>query len=258
MGVASAVIGGVSALAGLGLSIKQQIDAKKSQEKAEKAAQSAIAGLKQLEYTDKFGDIQVPTLGAELEFQQQQQAMKTGIEALRQEGPSGALGGVTGLERQRSAEALQTAARLEQQEAALELERQRAEQDIGIRNVGLQAGILSQEATGAGQAAADAFAASQTAQAGMVTSLGQLSGAAFEASPLYPEGRGRRDRRGGGGRTPAGAYAGAGGMDSRMRGTEFAFGETRQPFTYGNRYAGVGSQSSLYAPFMQSGLSPVT
>ena len=196
LATAAAVIGGVSALTGLGLSIKQQIDAKKAQEKADKAAQSAIAGLKQIEYTDKFGDIQVPTLGAELEFQQQQQAMKTGIEALRQEGPSGALGGVTGLERQRSAEALQTAARLEQQEAALELERQRAEQDIGIRNVGLQAGILSQEATGAGQAAADAFAASQAAQAGMVTSLGDISGAAFQASGLYgEEGEAKRAER---------------------------------------------------------------
>ena len=194
MAVATAIIG-VTALAGLGLSIKQQIDATKAQERAEKAAQSAIAGLKELEYTDKFGDMQVPTLGAELEFEQQQIAMKTGIEALRQEGPSGAFG-VTDLERQRSKEALHTAARLEQQEAALELERKRAKQRAHELNVGLQVGALTGEATGAGQAAADAFAANQAAQASMVGTLGELSGVALESSGLYgEEGEAKRAER---------------------------------------------------------------
>ena len=180
------VIAGGSALIGAGLSIKQAIDAKKAQDKADQSAQRAIADLKKLEYTDTFADIQVPTLGAELEFEQQQQALKTGVEALREQGAAGALGGVTGLERQRSTAALQTAARLEQQEAALELARQKAEQDINIRNVGLQADILSGEATGAGQAAADASAAQQAGIAGAVGSFGLLAGVAQEAEGLYP------------------------------------------------------------------------
>ena len=186
------IIAGGSALMGAGLSIKQAIDAKKAQDKADQSAQRAIADLKKLEYTDTFADIQVPTLGAELEFEQQQQALKTGVEALREQGAAGALGGVTGLERQRSTAALQTAARLEQQEAALELAREKAEQETERLNVGLQADILSGEATGAGQAAADASAAQQAGIAGAVGSVGLLAGVAQEAEGLYPDERAAR------------------------------------------------------------------
>ena len=186
------VIAGGSALIGAGLSIKQAIDAKKAQDKADQSAQRAIADLKKLEYTDTFADIQVPTLGAELEFEQQQQALKTGVEALREQGAAGALGGVTGLESQRSTAALQTAARLAQQEAALELAREKAAQETERLNVGLQADILSGEATGAGQAAADAYAAEQAGIAGAVGSFGLLAGVAQEAEGLYPDERAAR------------------------------------------------------------------
>lgn len=240
------IIAGGSALLGAGLSIKQAIDAKKAQDKADQSAQRAIADLKKIEYTDTFADVQVPTLGAQLEFEQQQQALKEGVQALREQGATGALGGVTELERQRSAEALQTAARLEQQEAALELAREKAEQDINIRNVGLQADILSQEALGAGQAAADASAAYQAGIQGTVGSLGLLAGVAQEAEGLYPEEEraARRDaRRARKSASDPGTYLGAGGTDSRMRGTGDAFGQRREPF------AGVGRRSSLYTPF---------
>ena len=235
-------IAGATTLVAAGLSYKQAIDAKKAQDKADQSAQRAIADLKKLEYTDTFADIQVPTLGAELEFEQQQQALKTGVEALREQGAAGALGGVTGLERQRSTAALQTAARLEQQEAALELAREKAEQDINIRNVGLQADILSGEATGAAQASAGASAAHQAGIQGAAGSFGLLAGVAQEAEGLYPADE-RAARKGRQSASDPGTYLGAGGTDSRMRGTEYAFGQRREPF------AGVGSRSSLYTPF---------
>ena len=242
----TSIIAGTSALVGAGLSIKQSIDAKNAQTKADNAAQRAIKDLKKLEYTDTFADAQVPTLGAELEFEQQQLALKTSVEALREQGAVGALGGVTALERQRSTAALQTAARLEQQEAALELEREKSEQETERLNVGLKADILSGEATGAGQALADASAAEQAGYAGAVGSLGLLAGVAQEAEGLYPaDERAARKaaRKGRQSASDPGTYLGAGGTDSRMRGTEYAFGQRREPF------AGVGSRSSLYTPF---------
>ncbi len=177
---------------GAGLSIRQAIKAEDAKNKADKAAQRAIADLKKLKYTDTFADVQVPTLGAELEFEQQQLALKTGLTAAAEAGPSGVHGIATKLERQRHLAALQTAARLEDKEAALELEREKSEQETERLNVGLQADILSGEATGAGQAAADASAAQQAGIAGAVGSLGLLAGVAQEAEGLYPEERAAR------------------------------------------------------------------
>tara|TARA_Y100000310_G_scaffold311813_1_gene358480 strand:+ start:10470 stop:11078 length:609 start_codon:yes stop_codon:yes gene_type:complete len=186
------IIAGGSALMGAGLSIRQAIKAEDAKNKADKAAQRAIADLKKLKYTDTFADVQVPTLGAELEFEQQQLALKTGLTAAAEAGPSGVHGIATKLERQRHLAALQTAARLEDKEAALELEREKSEQETERLNVGLQADILSGEATGAGQAAADASAAQQAGIAGAVGSLGLLAGVAQEAEGLYPEERAAR------------------------------------------------------------------
>ena len=187
---AATAISGVAALGGLGLSIGQNLRAKSDQRKAEDAQQKAINELKKLEFQDEFTELQAPTLGAELEFQQQQQALKTGVEALQEQGATGALGGVTKLEQARSQAALQTAARLEQEEMRLELIRQKNEQDIANRNLGLQANILGQEIEGAGLAARDASEQRQMAQQGMYGSLGMLAGVAQEAQDLYPGGAG--------------------------------------------------------------------
>ena len=83
---------------GAGLSIRQAIKAEDAKNKADKAAQRAIADLKKLKYTDTFADVQVPTLGAELEFEQQQLALKTGLTAAAEAGPSGVHGIATKLE----------------------------------------------------------------------------------------------------------------------------------------------------------------
>jgi|TARA_R110002020_G_scaffold102076_2_gene239975 hypothetical protein len=183
---AATAIGGVTALTGLGLSISQNLKSKSAMREAEKAQQNAINELKKLEFHDEFAELQVPILGSELAFQQQQQALKTGIEALQEQGATGALGGVTKLEQARSKQALQTAARLEEEEMRLDLIRQKNEQDIANRNLGLQANILGQEIEGAGLAARDASEQQQMSQQGMYGSLGMLAGVAQEAQALYP------------------------------------------------------------------------
>jgi len=192
---AATAIGGVTALTGLGLSISQNLKSKSAMRDAEKAQQNAINELKKLEFHDEFAELQVPILGSELEFQQQQQALKTGIEALQEQGATGALGGVTKLEQARSKQALQTAARLEKEEMRLDLIRKKNEQDIANKNLGLQGDILGQEIEGAGLAARDAFEQQQMSQQGMYGSLGMLAGVAQESQALYPEGRGNKKGR---------------------------------------------------------------
>jgi len=195
MAAVTSFIAAGTALGGLGLSIDQKLKSTKAMKRAQDAQDAAVAEMKALEFQDTFPELQVPTLGAELAFQQQQQGLKTGIEALQEQGPTGALGGVTKLEQARSKQALQTAARLEDQEARLDLIRQQNEQDIANRNVAKNLGISQQEAMGAGLAARDAAEMGQQADMNIVGSLGLAAGVAQEMEALYPEGRGRRKGR---------------------------------------------------------------
>ena len=214
------------AVAGLGLSISQNLKAKSDKRKAEDAQRKAVNELKELEFQDEFTELQVPTLGSELAFQQQQQALKTGVEALQEQGATGALGGVTKLEQARSQAALQTAARLEEEEMRLDLIRQKNEQDIANRNLGLQANILGQEIEGAGLAARDAFEQQQMAQQGMYGSLGNIALEAQKGEALYEEGRGNRKGR-------EGIVTDT--IESKTR-LEGDFGLRQSPLTYAGLY----------------------
>jgi hypothetical protein len=222
----TAIIAATAAVTGLGLSIDQKLKSTKAMRKAQEAQDAAVAEMKALEFHDEFAELQVPILGSELAFQQQQQSLKTGIEALQEQGPTGALGGVTKMEQARSKQGLETAARLEKEEMRLDLIRQKNEQDIANRNLGLQANILGQEIEGAGLAAKDAAQMGATATQNIVGSLGMLAGVGQESQALYPEGRGRRKGR-------EGSITDA--VDSTTT-LEEGFGLRQSPLTYAGLY----------------------
>lgn len=80
MGIATAVIGGVSSLASIGMGISDRINAKRESDKL-LASQQAVP--------TPYANTQVPTLGAELQSQQSLRALATGSEAASRGGLRG-------------------------------------------------------------------------------------------------------------------------------------------------------------------------
>jgi hypothetical protein len=80
MAAATAVISAGVALAGVGLSINQAVQADKERKQAQKAATAAANRMKNIKEENAFKDIEMPTLGFELAQQSADRQMMTGIQ----------------------------------------------------------------------------------------------------------------------------------------------------------------------------------
>lgn len=159
----------IVALGGLGLSAAQYAQANKKQKEAQKAAQQFTNELKNISRINNYKALGVPTLGYDLAKESQAQSTVASLDALKSMGAEGA-GLVPRVQQQNLEQDLALAAKMEQAQNRRDMlvmqEQSAIDKEITDRN----ADILTAQATGAQQAAADAQTQKTKAIEGMVGS----------------------------------------------------------------------------------------
>ena len=166
MGIETAI-----ALAGLGLSAYQGIKGAQATAAANDAADQAAQNLARIQEADKMQALKVPTLGTEL-AQQNIQARQAGdIQALKDVGAAGVLGGLTAANQQAQAEDLQLAAQAQQAQYQRDLMQAQNAQQIEQNRMQRQVGLEQMKLQGSQAAAAEGRQMINTALAGGLESL---------------------------------------------------------------------------------------
>jgi hypothetical protein len=154
MGVATAISLGLG-LASTGVSVYQGIQGAKAESKANEAAAAAAKDAERITEMDKFASLEVPTLGLELAQQNIQARQAASVQALREMGPAGALGGLTQVGLQAQAQDQALAAQAEQLQYQRDLAQAQNAQQIEANRVARQAGLVNARLGGAQTAAAE-------------------------------------------------------------------------------------------------------
>jgi len=166
------------ALAGVGLSVYQYSKATKKEQKAQKAADEATEALEatiQEGVENKMSALKIPTKGIKHEEAVMARAVGSGVEAAQQAGAAGVIGGVGRITQAAGEQSAQQAARIEQAEFGRDKLVAQQEQDIALLKYQGMTGLHGSQIAGAGQAAADAYAAQQAAILGAQESLTSAS-----------------------------------------------------------------------------------
>ncbi len=116
MGLATAVT-----LASLGLSAKQALDGAQAESKANQAAENAANQAVRIQERDFYKELKVPTLGLEKATQNMQAWQQAQIQALKESGAAGVLGGLTAAGEQ---------ARAQNQDLAVEAQNAQYQRDL--------------------------------------------------------------------------------------------------------------------------------
>jgi hypothetical protein len=154
MGVATAISLGLAAV-GTGMSVYQGIQGSKAEAKANEAAATAAQDAKRLAELDKFAALNVPTLGLELATQNMQAWQQSQIQALKESGAAGVLGGLTAANQQAQAQNQQLAAQADQMQYQRDLVQAQNAQQIESDRIARQAGLVNAQLGGAQAAAAE-------------------------------------------------------------------------------------------------------
>lgn len=141
----SLIIAGASAAATAG----QAVAANKRRKADEQAAKSAAARLKGISETDYMAGLQVPTMGYNLAQEGVQRQVATGVQALKDAGTAGVIGGLPTLTQQSNQANLELAADLQQQEYQRDLAQAENKQQIEGRRVKRDYDITAGELGGA-------------------------------------------------------------------------------------------------------------
>jgi len=171
MGIETAV-----ALASLGMSAYQGIKGAQAEAAANQAAENAANQAARIAEADKYKSLQVPTLGLEL-AQQNVQARQAGdIQALKDIGAAGVLGGLTSTNLQAQQEDLQLAAQAQQMQYQRDLAQTQNAQQIEQGRMQREFAMNQAKLAGAQAAAAEGR---QNVAAGIQGGLSSLSNAAM-------------------------------------------------------------------------------
>lgn len=154
MGLATAITLGLAA-ASTGVSIYQGIQGAKAESKANEAAATAAQDAKRLAELDKFAALNVPTLGLDLATQNMQAWQQSQIQALKESGAAGVLGGLTNVNQQAQAQNQQLAAQANQMQYQRDLAQAQNAQQIESNKIARQAGLINAQLGGAQAAAAE-------------------------------------------------------------------------------------------------------
>ena len=170
-----------------GMAVYQGIQGMSKQKDAERAAQRAAAKMRAIEEANIIGDLQVPTMGAELARQELGQQVATSVEALRSAGAAGVLGGIPSLIDVSSDKALEIAAGLQEAEYQRDKFVREQEQALEGRRVAREMSLAGMELQGAQAAVAEGRMAQQEAlklAAEGVTGFAEMK---LKYSDLYPQ-----------------------------------------------------------------------
>lgn len=189
MAAATAVISAGVALAGVGMSVNQAVQADKERKRAQQAASAAANRMKNIKEENAFKNIDMPTLGFELAQQSADRAMMSGIQSVQGAGAEAVIGALPGMMQAGSEQQLQLAAQANEAQMGLELSKAQAQQEANARTAMAQREMALYELEGAQSAAAQAQANKQAGITGAIQGLGTAVGYASEAVPLYQQKR---------------------------------------------------------------------
>lgn len=159
----------IVALGGLGLSAAQYAQANKKQKEAQKAAEQFTSELKNISRINNYKALGVPTLGYDLAKESQAQSTVASLDALKSMGAEGA-GLVPRVQQKNLEQDLALAAKMEQAQNRRDMLVMQEQSAIDLEKTNRDAEILTAQATGAQQAAADAQKQKTKAIEGMVGS----------------------------------------------------------------------------------------
>jgi hypothetical protein len=185
MAAATAVISAGVALAGVGLSVNQAVQANKDKKKAQSAATAAANRMKNIKEENAFKDIEMPTLGFELAQQSADRAMMSGVQSVQGAGAEAVIGALPGMMQVGSEQQLQLAAQANEAQMGLEMAKAEAQQGANMRNTLGEREFTYAQLQGAQNAAAQAEMNKQQGISGAVQGLGSAVGYAGEAAALY-------------------------------------------------------------------------
>jgi hypothetical protein len=187
MAAATAVISAGVALAGVGLSVNQAVQADKERKRAQQSATAAANRMKNIKEENAFKNIEMPTLGFELAQQSADRAMMSGIQSVQGAGAEAVIGALPGMMQVGSEQQLQLAAQANEAQMGLEMAKAEAQQGANMRNTMAEREMELFKLEGAQGAAAQAQANMNAGISGAVQGLGTAVGYAGEAVPLYQQ-----------------------------------------------------------------------
>ena len=173
------------AVAGIGMSAAQYIQAQKQQKAAQAAATQAantIAGMKE---SNPFAAVQVPTLGFDLAQQGIDRQTAASVNALQGAGAEGVIGGIGNVVQNNNQAELQLAADANNAKYQRDVNEAEAQTGINTRKIGRDTNLQLSKLEGAQKASAQAQENKNAAVAGMVGSAGTALSSGVEASKLY-------------------------------------------------------------------------
>jgi hypothetical protein len=185
MAAATGVISAGVALAGVGLSISQSVQANKEREQAQQAAKALANKAKSITEKNAFKDIQLPTLGFELAQQSADRQMQAAIQTAQGAGAEAVIGSLPGVMQVGAEQQLQLAAMGNQAQMDLALQKAQAQQGVNFRETQAQRDMVESQLTGAQLAAATAEENKQAAIKGAVQGLGSAAQYAGLSAALY-------------------------------------------------------------------------
>jgi len=187
MAAATAVISAGVALAGVGLSVNQAVQANKDKKKAQSAATAAANRMKNIKEENAFKDIEMPTLGFELAQQSADRAMMSGVQSVQGAGAEAVIGALPGMMQVGSEQQLQLASQANEAQMGLAMAKAEAQQGANMRNTLGEREFTYAQLQGAQGAAAQAQENIYAGISGAVQGLGSAVGYAGEAVPLYQQ-----------------------------------------------------------------------
>ena len=185
MAAATAVISAGVALAGVGMSVNQAVQADKERKKAQQAATAAANRMKNIKEENAFKNIEMPTLGFELAQQSADRAMMSGVQSVQGAGAEAVIGALPGMMQVGSEQQLQLAAQANEAQMGLDITKAEAQQGANMRNTMAERELELYRLEGAQGAAAQAQANKQAGIAGAVQGLGSAAQYAGLSAALY-------------------------------------------------------------------------
>lgn len=188
MPAATTIIAGSAALASTGMGVGQMISGHKKKKDAQKGVDSAVGELRKMiteGQANRMQALQVPTMGTELQERALARATGGQIEAMREAGAAGVIGGAGRITQATGAAAAQQAASIDQMQARRDQlvlsEEQRLE---GQKYQGLL-GLGEMELRGAQGAVSDAQLQQQMGGQNIAAGLGQMAALGADLTNPY-------------------------------------------------------------------------
>lgn len=192
MAAATAVISAGVALAGVGLSVNQAVQADKERKRASASASAAANRMKNIKEENAFKDVELPTLGFELAQQSADRAMMSGVQSVQGAGAEAVIGALPGMMQVGSEQQLQLAAQANEAQMGLDLQKAQAQQMANARNTMAEREFVQSQLEGARTAEAQARADINAGITGAVQSAGtavDIAGRGVEAYKMQKAGK---------------------------------------------------------------------